>query len=335
MAAPLSLPRSARALLLALIASLAALIAALAPATHAYAAPSVQEVEAQIDQLWAQLEPLVEKYNGVHEQLKQNQAKQAALNQQLAPLQMEVDLSMSRVGALAAQLYETGPASRVAALLSAGSPQALLDQVAVLNHIARHQQQTISATRTQLDEYNRQKAPLDALVGQQQQQEADLAAKKKDIQAQLDQLQKLRQQAYGGSGTVPAGNLKPTGCPVTPASGAAAKAVAYACSKIGSPYVWAAAGPSTFDCSGLVMAAWASAGVSLAHYTVTQRQQTIPISAADLRPGDLIFHGSPPWHVGLYVGGGWMVHAPKPGDRVRMAQIRSPGTPSSYGRVRA
>jgi cell wall-associated NlpC family hydrolase len=310
-----------------------AVVVGLIPATHAYAQPSVQEIEAQIDQLWNQLEPLVEQYNGVHYQLQQNLQKQAGLSKQLAPLQMEVDLAMTRVGAMSASLYEQGPGSNVAALLSAGTPATLLDQLNTLNQLARNQQTAIAATRSQVDEYNKQKAPLDALVAQQQQQDADLAAKKKSIQAQLDQLQKLRTQAYGASGAAQGGSLKPVACPVTYIGGAPGKAIAYACGKIGSPYVWAANGPSTFDCSGLTQAAWASAGYSLAHYTVTQKQQTKRISASELHPGDLVFYFSDVHHVAIYAGNGWVVHAPHPGDKVRMAPIAQVGSINSYGRV--
>jgi cell wall-associated NlpC family hydrolase len=332
-AAPLILPRSLRSLLLAFVAGVTAVVVGLLPATHAYASPSVQEIEAQIDQLWNQLEPLVEQYNGVHYQLQQNLQKQDALSKQLAPLQMAVDLAMTRVGAMSASLYEQGPGSNFAALLSAGTPASLLDELNMLNELARNQQSAIQATRTQVDEYNKQKAPLDALVAQQQQQDADLAAKKKTIQAQLDQLQKLRTQAYGAAGVASGGSLKPVACPVTYIGGAPGKAIAYACSKIGSPYVWATNGPSTFDCSGLTQAAWAAAGYSLAHYTVTQKQQTRRISAADLHPGDLVFYFSDIHHVAIYAGNGWVVHAPHPGDRVRMAQMSQVGSINSYGRV--
>jgi cell wall-associated NlpC family hydrolase len=321
---------------MAIFASLAAVIVGLVPATHAHAAPTptVQQIEAQIDQLWNQLEPLVEQYNGVHYQLSQNLAKQAALTKQLLPLQMQVDLAMTRVGALSARLYESGPGSNVAALLTSGSPENLLEQLTMLNEMARGQQAQISATRDQVEEYNKQKAPLDALIAQQQQQDADLAAKKKQISAQMDQLQKLRQQAYGSSGAAPGGSLKPVPCPVTYVGGAAGKAIGYACSHIGAPYVWATAGPTTFDCSGLTMAAWAAAGFSLAHYTLTQKQQTMRISATDLRPGDLVFYFGDVHHVAIYAGGGWVVHAPHPGDRVRMARMGEIGSINSYGRVR-
>jgi cell wall-associated NlpC family hydrolase len=331
---PLPLPRPARSILLALTASLVAIVAGLAPATHAAANPNAQQVQAQIDQLWSQLEPLIEKYDGLQDQLKQNQAKQAALSQQLAPLQMEVDLSMSRVGALAAQLYERGPGSRAAELLNAGSPEDFLDEISTLDQLARRQQSTISATQSQLVEYNKEKAPLDLLVAQEQQQAAEMDQQKKNILAQLNQLQQLRQQAYGSAGA-PSGNLKPVACPAAAASGAAAVAVAYVCSKIGSPYQFGATGPAMFDCSGLVLAAWGSAGVSLYHYTVTQQQETTPVSAINLRPGDLVFYGHPAYHVAMYIGNGYVVHAPKAGDWVREAPMSSPGAISGYGRVKA
>jgi cell wall-associated NlpC family hydrolase len=311
-------------------------IVGLLPATHAQAAPApnVQQIEAQIDALWNQLEPLVEQYNGIHYQLQQNLAKQQALMQQLAPLQMQVDLSMTRVGAISAMLYKTGPGSRFAALLSANSPDDFVGQMTTLNEMAHQQQTQISATRDQVDTYNKQKAPLDILVAQQQQQDADLAAKKQQIQSQMDQLQKLRTQAYGAAGAAPGGSLKPVACPVTYIGGAAGKAIGYACAHIGSPYVWATAGPSTFDCSGLTMASWAAAGFSLAHFTGTQKQQTMRISAIDLRPGDLVFFFGDVHHVAIYAGGGWVVHAPHPGDRVRMAKMADIGSINSYGRVR-
>jgi len=330
---PLAPLRSGRSLALALIASLVAVIAGLAPATNGYASPTVQQIEQQIDQLWAQLEPLINKYDAVQDQLKANQARQSTLTQRLAPLQMQVDLGSARVGAMATQLYESGPATRMAQLLDAGSPEAFLDELSALDQMARRQQSTLAATQSQLDDYTRQKRPLDALVAQEQQQIADLDAQKKNIQAQLDQLQKLRQQAYGGSGSA-GGNLKPVPCPQVYVGGAAGKAVAYACSKIGSRYEFAQAGPTTFDCSGLTEAAWGAAGASLYHFTGTQQKETTPVSAANLMTGDLIFYGNPAYHVAIYIGNGWMVHAPKPGDFVREAQIGSPGRISGYGRVK-
>lgn len=95
-------------------------------------------------------------------------------------------------------------------------------------------------------------------------------------------------------------------------SGAAAQAVAYARAHLGYPYVWAAEGPSAFDCSGLVVAAYRSAGVSLPHSSLTLSGTGSSVSRADLRPGDLIFWYSPVHHVAIYEGNGMMIHAQNP-----------------------
>jgi cell wall-associated NlpC family hydrolase len=320
-----------RSLFIAAVASLAALVVGLAPATHGYAAPSAQDVQNQINQLWNQLEPSIEAYNGVHTQLQQNLAKQADLNRKLQPLQLQVDLSMTRVSAISSRLYMSGPGSKVATLLESGSPSSFVDQLSMLNHMAKDQRDTLIEVNNQVKQYNAKKVPLDALVAQQRKQDADLAAKKTQIQTQLTQLQKLYQQVGGGAA---GGSLRPVACPQEYIGGAAGKAITFACNVIGKPYVWATAGPSTYDCSGLTLAAWAAAGVSLNHYTVDQRRETTSVSRANLRPGDLVFYfgSSAPSHVAIYVGNGYVVHAPHPGDRVRMAKMDVIASPSGYGR---
>ena len=126
--------------------------------------------------------------------------------------------------------------------------------------------------------------------------------------------------------------------PVAPEpSGGVAAAVAFAKAQIGDPYVWAAAGPDAWDCSGLTMAAWAAAGVSLPHYSVAQYDVATPISARELRPGDLLFwsaNGSPSGihHVALYVGDGMMVHAPRTGRLVSLEPM-SYWPPNLFGRI--
>ena len=97
--------------------------------------------------------------------------------------------------------------------------------------------------------------------------------------------------------------------------------VAFARAQVGEPYRWGAAGPSAWDCSGLTMGAWGAGGKALPHYSVAQYEQSTPISAGRLRPGDLVFWGSSAdpgsiYHVALYVGAGTVVHAPRTGRPV-------------------
>ncbi len=119
---------------------------------------------------------------------------------------------------------------------------------------------------------------------------------------------------------------------------AARTAVRFALAQIGDPYVWAAAGPDSWDCSGLTMAAWAAAGKSLPHYSAAQYLQAAPITEAQLRPGDLVFWsgGSGPnaiFHVALYLGNGQVVHAPRPGTSVRIEGMHSWAAPDYFGRM--
>lgn len=121
---------------------------------------------------------------------------------------------------------------------------------------------------------------------------------------------------------------------VGPVSPGAAAAIAAARSQLGVPYRWGASSPgSGFDCSGLTMYAWAAGGRSLPHSSRAQRAMSQRITADELQPGDLVFGGSPVHHVGLYIGGGMMIHAPHSGDVVRIASIYSTSKPVSFGRL--
>lgn len=124
--------------------------------------------------------------------------------------------------------------------------------------------------------------------------------------------------------------------PPTPKNGAEA-AIAFARAQIGEPYRWGAAGPSSWDCSGLTAGAWQAGGGSLPHYSVAQYEQSAPISAGELQPGDLVFWGSGKdpgsiYHVALYVGGGKIIHAPRTGRPVVEESMYYWITPNFYAR---
>ncbi|WP_369376920.1 NlpC/P60 family protein [Streptomyces sp. cg36] len=129
----------------------------------------------------------------------------------------------------------------------------------------------------------------------------------------------------GGSGTGGSGTGSSTTPPAPAPTGTAeaSKALAFARAQLGKPYVWGATGPSSYDCSGLTQAAWRAAGVDLPRTTWDQAKTGTPVATADLRPGDLVFFYDDISHVGVYVGDGMMIHAPKPGAYVREESIYS------------
>src|SRR5205085_5134221 len=107
-----------------------------------------------------------------------------------------------------------------------------------------------------------------------------------------------------------------------PAPTAAAQAaVNTALAQVGDPYVWGAAGPDSFDCSGLTQYAYAAAGISLPHSSSIQSTMGTPVAYANLQPGDLVFFYTPVSHVGMYIGNGQMVHAGTSGDVVKVVKL--------------
>jgi cell wall-associated NlpC family hydrolase len=123
---------------------------------------------------------------------------------------------------------------------------------------------------------------------------------------------------------LPAAPAQPAAPPAVGGGSAKAQiAVAYARAQLGKPYVFAAAGPDAFDCSGLTMMAWAAAGVSLPHFAPTQMQygSTVPIDVSAMLPGDLIFLYPDIGHVEIYAGNGMAISAPQPGDVVKYVSV--------------
>jgi len=108
-----------------------------------------------------------------------------------------------------------------------------------------------------------------------------------------------------------------------PASGRAAAAVRFAMAQVGKSYVYGAAGPNSYDCSGLTMRAWGAAGVGLPHSSSAQQGSGMRVSEGDLQPGDLVFYYSPVSHVGMYIGNGLIVNAENPSSGVRVTGLHS------------
>lgn len=333
------------------------------PATHARADPTAADVQKQIDAAWQKLEPVIEQYNKVRSELERNQKRQAELSRKIQPLGTTIEATKARVQGIAVERYKGGRVSSLNALLTSGSPTTFVDQLALLDRVAVSEQEQITSLQTQQATYNAEQAKIKALIETQKHQQAELAAKKKAIDAEIKRLDALHRTiaaaeaaaaakaaqeaaaaraaaaaeaeaaraaaaektAATASATSP---IRSTSslfiggqCPAVPITTAGGVAAKTACSQIGKPYEWGADGPDTFDCSGLTQYAWASAGVSLTHFTGAQWTAGTPVSRDNLRTGDLVFFYSDLHHVGIYVGNGLLVHAPHTGDVVRMARL--------------
>jgi len=320
-----AVPRLLRAVILGAIA-----VAVISPAVAANADPSASDIQRQIDQSNTAFEKIVEQYNANGEQLKATQAQADDLNTKMAPLQSQMDAAYANVGRIAAQAYKGGGMSPMAALLSDSSTDGLVDELTSLDHLARAQQVDIDNYTRMKSQYDGQKKKLDSVLAQQQADQQNLAAQKSKIEGDLANLMALRKKAFGTTRTTSGGQTAKSPPPAV--GGGAAAAVRYAYAALGKPYVYAASGPYSFDCSGLTMAAWRAAGVSLPHNAAMQFNVVAHISGSQKQPGDLVFY-SGLGHVALYIGNDQVIHAPHPGAVVEVASVNMM-TPYGYGRVR-
>jgi len=317
--------RNARRLLrVAVLAALA--VGVLVPSAPAAAAvkPTLQQ---QINEQATALEKVVEQYNKINGERQANGVKQRQLIALLGPTLAQLEASKTQVAAIVKTTYMAGKLSTFNTLLNAGDTSALLNEMTTLDQVASGQRKQMEQLDQLNSTYLAQKAQIDNLIKAETAQQADLAAQKKVIQTKLAALYKLRTEAFG-SPTSPSGGSHPAP-PYSPGRGG--KIVSFAYAQLGKPYVWAADGPGSYDCSGLVMAAYRSVGVSLPHNAAQQWGRVSHISRSALSPGDLVFY-SGLGHVAIYVGSGKVIHAPQAGENVSLASVDMM-TPYGYGRV--
>ncbi|AVT31601.1 MULTISPECIES: C40 family peptidase [unclassified Plantactinospora] len=318
---------SVRILLRTLVA--AGLSAALlAPMSAARAEPSAGELTQRINKASAELEQVVESYNKLNEEIKESKAAAATLSARIGPLQQQADQSRAEVAELASRAYKLGGLSTASALLNRGDANTLVNRLGALEQLARDRDRQIAGFEATQRQYTEEKARLDATLARQTAQAKQLAAGKKRIEGELAKLYEMRREAYGSATS---SGSRYTGS-VPAVSGKAGVAVRYAYGAIGKPYVWAAEGPNGYDCSGLTLAAWRAAGKSLPHNAAMQWDRVAHIGRGELKPGDLVFY-SGLGHVALFVGSGKVIHAPRAGESVKLADVDMMN-PYGYGRVR-
>ncbi|MEV6928203.1 NlpC/P60 family protein [Dactylosporangium sp. NPDC051485] len=261
---------------------------------------------------WQELEVVIERYNAVADDLRATDARLGQVTSRLGPLQAQVDAAQKETDEAAAALYRSGGAvGSTAALITARSPESWMDQLAMLDQIARRRSGGLRALQAAQDDLQKQKTELSVLRDRQRSQQLELGQRKSAIEAQLRRLGDRR------VARVPSGALHDGFVPAF-TDDAAGRAVRFAYNQLGKVYQWGADGPNSFDCSGLTMAAWKAAGVALPHNAARQKQTVKPITRAELRPGDLVFYYKDVSHVGIYIGDGRVIEAPRAGERISM-----------------
>ena len=225
--------------------------------------------------------------------------------------------------------YEGASFSRTGALLNSSSGQDYLDQVTTLNLLSAHRAVTVGQVATaKASATAAQTAANDLLAAANarrvvlQQQQASLASDQVKYQTLLSTLSSQQRDAFQSRGAPSAADIAAASA-LHAGTPAASTAVRFAMAQVGKPYVYAASGPSSYDCSGLTMASWAAAGVSLPHNAAAQSHSGTPAPVTALQPGDLLFYYQPIAHVTIYIGNGLMVSAPQPGENVKIVTVAS------------
>ncbi|MYU24353.1 C40 family peptidase [Streptomyces sp. SID8352] len=293
------------------------------------------ELLTDLQRLYREAEKATETYNGTAERLGARRAEVKRLDTELARARTSLGDSRAAAGSLARQQYRDGGAlSLYLRLLLARDPQGALEQGHVLTRLARERAGVVG--RLARDERRtealarRARTALGAqlaLAAEQRRQRDEVRRGLADVERLLAALtpeQRAGVAALERSGTALAqerllasGALGDDGKP----SEAGRSAVRFAVRQLGKPYVWGAQGPSSYDCSGLTSAAWRRAGRAIPRTSQQQwaRLRRVPMSA--LRPGDLVVYFPEATHVALYLGGGLVVQAPRPGARVKVSPV--------------
>jgi cell wall-associated NlpC family hydrolase len=307
----------------ATVGGVAAAASLVLPATVSSAAvgrpqPSLASLVAQAKSLGHQIDVLSEQYDGLRIQLAEARAESKTAMTTYRQDATRMVSGQSAIGQLAAESYMNGGLATPLQVLTSPDTSSLLSKAAIMQQLQTENGDRVSALATAEAAARR---AHDTAVQQETKVTTlakSMAAKKQVIQGKVNRLNSAAfSQAmaiYQRTGSYPNINL-PT------ANTVGAEALRYAMTRRGDPYVWGAAGPSTFDCSGLVMWAYAQVGISLPHYTVSQYNVGEHISRSQLEPGDLVFFYAGIDHVGMYLGGGLMVDAPSSGQLVQVQPV--------------
>ncbi len=310
-------------------------------ATPSSAEPTIADVRDRVATLYHEAEQASERVNDARLRLRSARTELHRLGDRVERQRSEYEAVRAQVvSTVRAQVQGETLATASQVLLSEDA-DAFIHQMTTVDEYTQHQTALAERLQEQAEVLDRREeksqrvvaaiaADRAALVEDQ----AEIDRKAAAADALLDRLEEERREARAALAAREAAQVSrdaartesataTTTVPAPAASGSAAAAVQFAMAQVGDSYVYGAAGPDAFDCSGLTMSAWAQAGVGLPHSSSAQMGSGTPVSTSALQPGDLVFYYSPVSHVGMYIGGGMIVHAANPSTGVNTAPLGS------------
>lgn len=312
----------------------------------------VSRVRAEITAINQSAEQAIERYNQANVELESTRQKITDNEKALGEAEVALKAAQARFNERVADIYRDGAPDVMDMLLDTSSFSEFITRYDLLSKISDQDRTDVENVLKHKSEVEAAKAELEQARSRQEEILGTLAAEKAEIESQLAARQSVlasveadvARMATEGTGAAPgtpaagtAAGAPPGGSPAEPAPVAVDEpapgpvynppppstggAVSIAMQYLGVPYVWGGASPSGFDCSGLVMHVYAQMGVYLPHSAAAQYYSGTPISYSQLAPGDLVFFGHPISHVGIYIGGGSMIHAPFEGAVVSITSV--------------
>ena len=293
------------------------------PSTPAQAEPNIDDVQKRVDRLYHEAEQAQERYNDAKLELSDLESDLDSLEADQGRQDAAFEDVREQVQDSIVRQYEGESLSNVGQVVVSDDPQTFLAQLSTMSAFNDLQSQLFDEYATEAEALGIRQEATEKRAADVAETEEQLAKEKAvvddklaEAEAVLDDLKEEEREEMLSRGVV----RVPSD---VPASGRAAAAVKYALAQVGDSYVYGAAGPSAFDCSGLTMMAWAQAGVGLPHSSSAQFGTGPRIAMGDLQPGDLVFYYSPISHVGMYIGNGMIVHAANPGTGVVVSSVSS------------
>jgi cell wall-associated NlpC family hydrolase len=346
-------PRTARAALV--LAGVLGIAFAPAPA-GAEEPDSAAEAAALVAARGHELEVLTEEFNEARELLAGQQAAAQASAAAVAEAETAVARAQDSVVGIARTAFTGESMGSFHALMTSQSADEFVNRVTLLQAVAGHQGELLGAAVAAGEAATRARVVADRTAVEAQQQYDAVARQQADLQAQIagyqadyarlsaDERRAALEAATAAHGAGEGGRasraereapVASASAPVVAGSGSVQAAIDRALAQLGKPYLWAAGGPNAFDCSGLVQYAFAAAGLDVPHSSRMQSSMGTPVSRGDARPGDLVAFYSPVSHIGIYLGGGKMVHAPTSGDVVKISSVDVMGGTPKFNRIAA